>query len=123
MTTISCLLSPSAAPRKHEGDSSFSRTTRPPHCALVVKAALEEEGINVLKHPPYSPDLAPSDCWLFSDRHSQLRGRKFGSRSALGTAICQYGKKTPTQSFRTAIQDLIKRWDRCVRMQGEFVEV
>ena len=95
----------------------------PPHRALVVKAALEEDGIKVLKHLPYSPDLAPSDYWLFSDRPSQLRGRKFGSRSALGTAIYQYRKKTPTQSFRTAIQDLIKQWDRCVRMQGEFVEV
>ena len=110
-------------PEKSGGRFLLQQDNAPPHRALVVKAILEEEGIEVLKHPPYSPDLAPSDYWLFSDMKSQLRGRKFGSRSALGTAIYQYGKKTPTQSFRRAIQDLIKRWDRCVRMQGEFVEV
>ena len=110
-------------PEKARGRFLLQQDNAPPHRALVVKAALEEDGIKVLKHPPYSPDLAPSDYWLFSDRRSQLRGRKFGSRSALGTAIYQYRKKTPTQSFRTAIQDLIKRWDRCVRMQGEFGEV
>ena len=25
---------------------------------------LTEEGINVMPHPPYSPDLAPCDYWL-----------------------------------------------------------
>ena len=110
-------------PDKARGRFLLQQDNAPPHRALVVKAALEEDGIKVLKHPPYSPDLAPSDYWLFSDRPSQLRGRKFGLRSALGTAIYQYRKNTPTQSFRTAIQDLIKRWDRCVRMQGEFVDV
>ena len=110
-------------PEKARGRFLLQQDNAPPHRALVVKTVLEEDGSKVLKHPPYSPDLAPSDYWLFSDRRSQLRGREFGSRSALGTAIYQYRKKTPTQSFRTAIQDLIKRWDRCVCMQGEFVEV
>ena len=110
-------------PEKARGRFLLQQDNAPPHRALVVKAALEEDGIKVLKHLPYSPDLAPSDYCLFSDRRSQLRGRKFGSRSALGTAIYRFRKKTPTQSFRTAIQDLIKRCDRCVRMQGEFVEV
>ena len=83
---------------------------------------LQAEGIEVLEHPSCSPDLAPSDYWLFADMKKNLRGRRFGSRSALGSAIYHYGEKTPTQRFRAAIRDLAKRWDRCVRMQGEFVE-
>ena len=80
------------------------------------------EGIEVLNRPPYSPDLASSDYWLFADMKKNLRGGRFGSRSALGSGFYQYGKKTPTQSFCAAIRDIAKRWGRCVRLQGEFIE-
>jgi len=36
-----------------------------PHVAKVVKQYLETLKWNVLPHPPYSPDIAPSDYWLF----------------------------------------------------------
>jgi histone-lysine N-methyltransferase SETMAR len=32
-----------------------------------------------LDHPPYSPDLAPSDCYLFPGLKKQLKGRHFSS--------------------------------------------
>ncbi len=36
-----------------------------PHTAKVTKETLEALGFRVLPHPPYSPDLAPSDFHLF----------------------------------------------------------
>ncbi len=36
-----------------------------PHTAKVTKETLEAFGFWVLPHPPYSPDLAPSDFHLF----------------------------------------------------------
>ena len=33
----------------------------------------------ILPHPPYSPDLAPSDYWLFVDLKKMLQGKRFGS--------------------------------------------
>ena len=36
-----------------------------PHKAKIVKDYLEEQELQVLPHPPYSPDLAPCDFWLF----------------------------------------------------------
>jgi histone-lysine N-methyltransferase SETMAR len=36
-----------------------------PKGALSVREFLTSKQINVLKHPPYSPDLAPSDFFLF----------------------------------------------------------
>src|SRR5258705_9720168 len=64
----------------------------PPHRALLVKDVLKDHNIEVLPHPPYSPDLAPSDFWLFPKMKDELRGRHFPSRAALGSAIFQYGK-------------------------------
>ncbi|KOC67012.1 Histone-lysine N-methyltransferase SETMAR [Habropoda laboriosa] len=36
-----------------------------PHTSLVTRQKLLELGWDVLLHPPYSPDLAPSDFHLF----------------------------------------------------------
>jgi hypothetical protein len=36
-------------------------------------------GRTPLEHPPYSPDLAPSDFWAFPTMKRELRGKKFRS--------------------------------------------
>jgi hypothetical protein len=33
----------------------------------------------MMEHPPYSPDLAPSDFYLFSPMKEAQRGRRFSS--------------------------------------------
>jgi len=38
----------------------------PVHTAAVAKAAVKKCGFQEIEHPPYSPDLAPSDYYLFS---------------------------------------------------------
>ena len=38
----------------------------PVHTAAVAKAAVKECGFKEIEHPPYSPDLVPSDYYLFS---------------------------------------------------------
>ena len=42
-------------------------------------AKLHELHFKLLVHPPYSPDLAPSDHWLFADLKRMLQGKRFGS--------------------------------------------
>jgi len=44
-----------------------------PHVAKVVKKYLETLKWDVLLYPPYSPDIAPSDYWLFR-RMQQVTG-------------------------------------------------
>jgi hypothetical protein len=34
---------------------------------------------NPIRHPPYSPDLAPWDFWAFPTMKRELRGKKFRS--------------------------------------------
>ena len=40
-------------------------------------AAISTAGFELLDHPPYSPDLAPSDYRLFPKLKEHLRGKKF----------------------------------------------
>jgi histone-lysine N-methyltransferase SETMAR len=49
----------------------------PAHTALSVREFLASKHITVLEHPPYSPDLAPSDFFLFSEIKEILKGRHF----------------------------------------------
>jgi transposase len=49
----------------------------PAHAALSVKEFLASKQITVLEHPPYSPDLAPNDFFLFLKIREILRGRHF----------------------------------------------
>ena len=53
----------------------------------VAMAAATECGFKVLPHPPYSPDLAPSDICLFPKLKTNLRCRNFGSNEGVIDAV------------------------------------
>ena len=48
-----------------------------PHIAKSTRQKLLELGWTVLPHPPYSPDLAPTDYHLFRSLASHLSTKKF----------------------------------------------
>ena len=51
----------------------------PAHRALATQKKLTYLGFHCLDHPPYSPDLAPSDYHPFPGLKKQLKGRHFSS--------------------------------------------
>jgi len=49
----------------------------PAHAALLTRRVLTDNNMAVVPHPPYSPDLAPSDFFLFTKLKMKLKGRRF----------------------------------------------
>jgi transposase len=49
----------------------------PAHTSLSVRGVLATKQITVVEQPAYSPDLAPSDLFLFPKLKEKLRGRHF----------------------------------------------
>ena len=47
------------------------------HLLLLVRNFLAKNEMNVVPQPPYSPDLAPADFFLFPKLKSTLKGRHF----------------------------------------------
>jgi hypothetical protein len=45
---------------------------------LKTREAITILGCTVLPHPPYSPDLAPSDFHLFGSLKDAISGKRFG---------------------------------------------
>ena len=59
----------------------------PAHKSATVQEYLKESGLDVLDHPPYSPDLSPCDFWLFQRLKEMLAGHRFESRCGIGSAL------------------------------------
>lgn len=100
----------------------FHQDNAPAHRANVTQRFLCENNFEVISHAPYSPDLAPSDFWLFPTMKDTLRGRRFTSRAAIASAIFQWSKQTPKEAFAAAMESWRRRCEKCVRLQGDYVE-
>jgi len=64
----------------------FLHDNAPAHRALATQQKLANLGFQCLDHPPYSPDLAPSDYHLFHGLKKQLKGRHFSSNAEVTAA-------------------------------------
>jgi histone-lysine N-methyltransferase SETMAR len=47
------------------------------HTSALTQKFLAKQKIDVIPHPPYSPDLAPYDFFLFPKMKLKLKGRQF----------------------------------------------
>ena len=94
----------------------------PAHTSAIVTAFLKKEKVTVLPHPPYSPDLAPCDFFLFPKLKAFLAGRKYQSRQALGSAIHQYLITVPKSAYCDTFKKWIHRLKLCVSSHGEYFE-
>ncbi|XP_061178417.1 histone-lysine N-methyltransferase SETMAR-like [Saccostrea echinata] len=94
----------------------------PAHRSEVVTKYLKENGIAVLPHPPYGPDLAPCDFWLNAVIKEALQGRRFESRHAVGSAVFQCMKRILKEDYRAAFSTWISRLKKCVQVNGDYVE-
>ncbi len=76
----------------------------------------------MVAHPPYSPDLAPCDFFLFPRLKKGLRGRRFGTMQAMKQAVKAELKLIPQEEFSKAIDQLVVRWTKCIEAKGEYFE-
>lgn len=93
----------------------------PVHTARNVQAFLEEKHINVLEHPPYSPDLAPADYFLFPRMKSDLAGLHM-TRDTFKIELERVLRNISKDDFATAFQRWIHRHKKCIQIDGTYVE-
>jgi hypothetical protein len=60
-------------------------------------------GWEVLPHPPYNPDLAPSNYHLFGFVKNEMRGQHYKMNDALQTAVCQCLRVAGTEFYHRGI--------------------
>lgn len=94
----------------------------PVHTAQETRRCFEECGFSLVGAPPYSPDLAPSDYYLFRNLKNWLRGTKFGSREELESAVSGWFESRPTGFYERGILQLPERMREVVRRGGAYLD-
>jgi histone-lysine N-methyltransferase SETMAR len=83
---------------------------------------LEKYGWQVLPHPPYSPDISPSDFDLFPKLKKSLRGKRFRSIKEVSNEVTRVIRCINNEGVLTAIQELPKSWTAVIKHNGDYIE-
>ena len=75
-------------------------------------------GIKTVPHAPYSPDLAPSEFWLFR----KLRGCRYETIEDMKEAVTKVIDTLTQEDFDRAFQKLLERYNKCIAAGGDYFE-
>lgn len=92
-----------------------------PHTAKIVQAALQDLFWEVLQHPPYSPDLAPTDYHVFRCLSNEMRGIIFDNQDDLEKWLNNFFETRSADFWRSGINKLVKRWEEVVKSDGDYI--
>jgi transposase len=92
-----------------------------PHTARATIDVLEMLKFEVLSHPPYSPDLAPSVVHFVPHLKRDLKGTNFTS-DEVKQAVTSWIKERTPAFFIDGMHKLVLHWEKCIERQGDYVE-
>ena len=75
-------------------------------------------GIKTDPHPPYSPDLAPCEFWLFP----KLRGCRYETIEEMKEAVKNVIDTLMQEVFHGAFQKLLEQYNKCIAAGGDYFE-
>jgi transposase len=93
-----------------------------PHSAAATLNLLNSWGWQILPHPPYSPDLTPSDFRLFPKMKEHLRGLRFNSIEDVQNEVKKWLRAQDEFFFYEGLDNLIFRYDKYLNGLGNYVE-
>lgn len=93
-----------------------------PHIARTTLLKLLELDLETLCHPPYSPDLAPTDYHFFQALDYFLQGKIFNSQQAVENAFRDFIASRSSGFFAAGINKLPLRWQNCVDSLGAYFD-
>jgi hypothetical protein len=71
----------------------------------------------IFDHPPYSPDLAPSDYHVFTKMKVWLATQLFHTNEELMDEVNNW-----LNNFDEGLQKLVSRYNKCLNVDGNYVE-
>lgn len=109
-------------PEKWANGFLLHHNNAPCHTSLLIREFLAEKQVPVCPHPPYSPDLAPCDFWLFPKMKTVLKGKRFDTIPDIERATTEQLKALPKEAFQKCFQSWNQRWAKCIASQEEYFE-
>jgi transposase len=87
-----------------------------------VTRYLASLGWTVVPHPPYSPDLAPCDLFLFPTMKKILKRKRFATVEEVKIASQEALNNIKLQQFQRFFTQWEKRLDKGIASNGEYFE-
>ena len=73
-----------------------------------------------MPQPPYSPDMALCDVFLFPKIKRTRKGRRFTAIDDIKSASLKEIKAIPKIEFEKCFEDWKKRWHKCIISNGDY---
>jgi [histone H3]-lysine36 N-dimethyltransferase SETMAR len=99
----------------------FHHDNARPHTSIATQQKLREFGWEVLMHPPYSPDLAPSDFHLFRSLQNSLGSVRLTSREDCQIHLSRYFDEKSQNFYSNGIMSLPTRWQKVIEQNGTYI--
>ena len=100
----------------------FHQDNVPVHNSILVTDYLTKMGIKTVPHPPYSPDLAPCDFWLFRKLKEKLRGCHYETIEEMKETVTKVIDTLTQEDFHGAFQKLLEWYNKCIAAKGDYFE-
>lgn len=92
------------------------------HRSTEVKLFLKENGLENAPHPACSPDLVPSDFYLFGYLKHKMIGQEFSSVEELKRWIIYEFSLIPREKLIEVFQEWVNRLRLCLSQNGNYIE-
>ncbi|GFV92909.1 mariner Mos1 transposase [Trichonephila clavipes] len=104
--------------KKRQHKVIFLHGNAPSHRAKPTKDIVKALGWEPLAHATYSPDLAPSDYYLFASLGCTLADQRFTSYKNVKSWLDDWLASKDRLFFWRGIHKLLERWGKCVASDG-----
>ena len=93
-----------------------------PHVTQQMLQKLNELGYEVLPHPPYSPDLSPTDYPFSKHLDNFLHGKRFHNLQEAENAFQEFSESQSMDIYATGTSKLLSRWQKCDDCNGSYFD-
>ena len=94
----------------------------PGHNALGIQEFCAKNNNAALEQPPYSPDLAHCDFFLFLKLKEVTKGTRFQDSEAIKTAVMRELQAILEESFQECVKAWQRRLEKCIQAHGDYFE-
>jgi hypothetical protein len=93
-----------------------------PHNANVTNQFFEDNRMKRLPHPAYSPDIAPSDFYLFGNVKRKLEGLAAETPEELFDNVISILLEIPIGELKRVFDEWIRRVQAVINANGDYIE-
>ena len=92
------------------------------HTCKVAMDAVELSGYKLILYSAYSPDLAPSNFFLFPNMKKDIRGCHFWSDEEVVTAVEEWVNEKDPDFFSSGLMAPEHHWSKCITIKDNYIK-